>query len=247
MFKKNYFIFIIFIISFLSTFFGIFIYSNYFTKEKPIELKWWLAYELWSDNLYNWTYTNYYENSNIKLESQEYKDGKKNWQNYKYYINGKISSQSNYKNWLLNGEAIIYDEDWNVIQKNTYLDWVLVWTWYYYYPSGSLLSQENYSSWLIDWVKKTYYEDGSLKISQNYSLWKLEWQELVYSPKGIVLQDFFYKDNIVIKWKMYNENWILLSTIEFDEKSWKNILKEYDKDWNVKSTKEFDISPWELN
>lgn len=238
--KKIYLIFVIFTLSFILSFGWLFIYNKYYYSMLKIEIRWNLAYKFWTDKLFNWVYTIYYDKLKSKFESQEYKNWKKYGKNYKYYIDGKISSESNYVDWVLSWSLIVYNEDWNIIQKNTYSSWILFWTWYYYYPNWKILAVENYSWGIVYWEKKTYYEDNKLKIVQKFDNWKLNWQELLYSNSWIILQDFLYDNDKMIDWKMYDENWVLLSHIVFDKNSWKNILKEYDEDWNIINIQELE-------
>ncbi len=208
----------------------------------------------------NWVYYEYYENWNVRIESN-YKDNKLEWQSIEYYPDWRtIKTVSNFKSNKQDWITTIYDEKWHkkiesnfkegelewktteyfsdwktVARINIYKNNVLDWRTVNYYENWKIRGEENYINGILNWEVFNYFDNWKLKLKCFYKDGELEWELYAFNENWTINHKRTYK-NWKLNWEyiMYFENWNISSIWNYvnDEANWE--FKEYYENWTIK-------------
>jgi len=117
------------------------------------------------DRIGEWLY--YPEKSNNVMTRESYKNGKLEGKKITYYLNGKITEESNYLNGLLEGESNNYSPDGVLLKKLQYRNNLLVGEAFYYDANGAVTIEGHYKEGKKNGLWK-YYKNGKVVLEETY-------------------------------------------------------------------------------
>ena len=113
-----------------------------------------------------WNYYSSYDKR--KAIAENYLEGKKNGENYKYYPNGKISEYIEWKNDIKDGKWEQYFENGQIRLTGTYTSGMLTGSFISYNSDGSLSVTGSYTDGLMDGKWDYFTEEGEPDITVEY-------------------------------------------------------------------------------
>ena len=137
--------------------------------------------------------TRKWENGNIKVESQYFKDieGKMVQHGYykEYYESGKVKREENIVDGKREGKSVLYYESGKVEWEENYVDGKLEGKSVWYYESGEVEREVNYVDGNKDGKWVYYYESGEVKRERNYVDGKREGKWVDYDEEGNITRE----------------------------------------------------------
>ena len=171
-----YFIFLAIIISFILSFY---ISNDFYLLLIPLLLLFGYSLFLILPEEYD-NYLRYCRNENfmsngshtIKKENGKYivnlLNGKRHGSFVKYFINGQIKLECNYKNGEIGGAYKLYYENGQIEKNCNYINDKLDGVYKSYYENRQIKLDCNFINGAFDGVYKSYYENGNLKKQSHY-------------------------------------------------------------------------------
>ena len=147
--------------------------------------------------------TRKWENGNIKVESQYFKDieGKMVQHGYykEYYESGKVKREENIVDGKREGKSVLYYESGKVEWEVNYLDGKLEGKSVEYYESGKVKREGNLVDGKLEGKWVSYYESGKVFIEGNIVDGKREGKWVGYDESGEVFDEDIWKDGECIE------------------------------------------------
>jgi len=145
----------------------------------------------------------------------------------RFYENGNMKSEFNYKNSELEGKMTSLYENGNIEAELYYLNGEIEGLCSFWYLNGIKKTEENYKKGKLEGLCSFWYENGNKKSEKNYKNGKLYGTAVMWSEHGDKVAEFQYKNDkmngICTIWK----NNKIISQIEYrDDKEYNVIYKE---------------------
>ncbi len=139
-----------------------------------------------------------------KEQEVHYTDNVINGPLIRWYVNGNYESKSYYKDGKLEGKALMYDEDGNLLSEENYINDTLVGKFTQWYPSGQIKISGSYihGNYSGTWL---YYDlKGEIVGTGNYV--NGSGIQKAWHPNGNIMREINYVNNL----KHGEEKFILL-------------------------------------
>ena len=190
----------------------------------------------------NGAWSVYFPNG-VLLSMANYTDGKKNGLFIECEKSGAVLVQEYYKNDILDGEQRKYATVKNVrILKsvNNYKNGVLNGICIEYNDMGYVQSQTEYAMGIKNGISKWYFSNGRIAMEQTYQNNMLTGEQKVYNQAGILLTSGNYSNNLKNgTWTEYHDNGKMKSSGTYKNDAQCGDWKYYDTNGNLASTEKF--------
>lgn len=101
-----------------------------------------------------------------------------------YYSSGALKGESHYKEGLLHGPSIFYNEDGKILAKTFFNEGSPEGECLYYYFSGATYCKQYFSNGLLEGAQAYYHENGEIKTMLHYQQGQLVGEATLYDNAG---------------------------------------------------------------
>jgi len=150
---------------------------------------------IYSNNVLNGILTRWYRNSNYESRSN-YKDGKLDGQALMFDENGNIISEENYSNDTLDGKYTQWFSSGKMKIKGNYKKGYFSGRWLYYNLTGEIIGTGNYT--MGNGIQKAWYPNGKIMREINYQNNLKHGSEKWYTPDGQLDKVLFFDEGIIM-------------------------------------------------
>lgn len=101
-----------------------------------------------------------------------------------FYASGALKGMTDFKNGLLHGPSIFYNEEGKILAKSFFIEGEPDGECIYYYFSGATYSKQFFFNGLLEGEQIYYYENGEVKTVLNYRQGQLVGAAMLYDKEG---------------------------------------------------------------
>jgi len=156
----------------------------------------------------------YYENGKLKTEAN-YRNDKLDGVGKVYYENGTVSTETNYEDGKPDGLMRTYYEDGNIKEEMSYKNGILNGLLSSYYRNGKLEVEKTLKNGQLNGPSKHYDQDGNLEEEVFFVKGVTEGTRRLLYKNGKSKEEEFYKEGNKISAKTFDEKGNLTSSRTF--------------------------------